>query len=103
MDTRPFSPVLTPYGPGNKARQLNAALYLCGVHKPCPLLREETMPVQCQCSGQLVISLVTSLVPRLTIVIFGLGTRLLVHMRTKLQNGVLCNEQQPQCVVNDFY
>ena len=54
-------------------------------------------------SGQLAISLVTRLVPRLTIVIFGLGTRLLVRMRTKLQNGVLRNGQQPQSVVNGFY
>ena len=27
--------------------QLNAAPYLCGIHKPCPLLREETMPAVC--------------------------------------------------------
>ena len=47
--------------------------------------------------GQIAISLVTSLVPRLRIEIFGLGTRLLVRMRTKLQNGVLRNGQQPQC------
>ena len=60
-------------------------------------------PCQCSASGQLAISLVTSLVPRLTIVIFGLGTRILVRMRTKLQNGVLHNEQQPQSVVNGFY
>ena len=53
--------------------------------------------------GHLAISLVTSLVPRLTIEIFGLGTRLLVRMRTKLQNGVLRNGQQLQSVVNDFY
>ena len=32
------------------------------------------------------------------IVLFGLGTRLDVHMRTKLENGVLCNGQQPQSV-----
>ena len=64
--------------------QLNAAPYLCGVHKPCPLLRLETMP--CSASGQLVIPLVTSL-----------GTRLLVRVRTKLQNGVFCSGQQPQC------
>ena len=38
------------------------------------------MPVH----GQLAISIVTSLVPRLTILIFGMGTRLLVRMRTKL-------------------
>ena len=28
---------------------------------------------------------------------FGLGTRLRVRMRTKLENGVLSNGQQPQC------
>ena len=36
-------------------------------------------------------------------VVFGLGTRLRVRMRTKLENGVLHNEQQPQSVVNGFY
>ena len=61
--------------------------------------RASAVPVH----GQLAISLVTSLVPRLTIVIFGLGTRILVRMRTKLQNGVLRNGQQPQSVVNGFY
>ena len=30
-------------------------------------------------------------------VVFGLGTRLRVRMRTKLENGVLHNEQLPQC------
>ena len=59
-------------------------------------------PCQCSASGQLAISLVTSLVPRLTILLFGMETRLLVRMRTKLQNGVLRNGQQPQSVVNDF-
>ena len=44
----------------------------------------------------------TSLVPGLTILSFGMGTRLLVRMRTKLQIGVLCNGQQPQSVVNGF-
>ena len=29
--------------------------------------------------------------------VFGLGTRLRVHMRTKLENGVLHNKQQSQC------
>ena len=45
--------------------------------------------------------LCTSLIPRP--VIFGLETRLHVCMRTKLENGVLCNRQQPQSVVNRFY
>ena len=35
-------------------------------------------------------------------VVFGLGTRLRVRMRTKLENGVLSNGQQPQSVVNGF-
>ena len=35
-------------------------------------------------------------------VVFGLGTRLCVRMRTKLENGVLHNGQQPQSVVNAF-
>ena len=35
--------------------------------------------------------------------VFGLGTRLRVRMRTKLENGVLHNGQQPQSVVNGFY
>ena len=59
-------------------------------------------PCQCSVSGQLAILLVTSLIPRLMIVIFGLGMRLLVHMRTKLQNGALRNGQQPHSVVNAF-
>ena len=37
------------------------------------------------------------------IVVFDLGTRLHVRMRTKLENCVLCNGQQPQSVVNGFY
>ena len=45
----------------------------------------------------------TSVVPRLRGVVFGLGTRLCVRMRTKLKNGVLHNGQQPQSVVNGFY
>ena len=44
----------------------------------------------------------TSVVSRPINVVFGLGTRLCVRMRTKLENGVLHNEQQPQSVVNGF-
>ena len=44
----------------------------------------------------------TSLVPRSMIAVFGLGTRLHVHMHTTLENGVLRNGQQPQSVVNGF-
>ena len=36
--------------------------------------------------------LCTSLVPRPMIVVFGLGTRLHVRMRTKLENGVLTTD-----------
>ena len=48
-------------------------------------------------------SLVTSLAPRPMAVVFGLGTRLCVRMRTQLENGILCNRQQPQSVLNGFY
>ena len=47
--------------------------------------------------------LCTSVVPRPMSVVFGLGTRLRMRMRTKLENGVLHNEQLPQSVVNGFY
>ena len=48
---------------------------------------------------QLAISPVYYLASRLMIVVFGLGTRLRVRIRTKLENGVLSNGQQPQSVV----
>ena len=32
--------------------------------------------------------------------VFGVGTRLRVRIRTKLENGALSNGQQPQSVVN---
>ena len=44
--------------------------------------------------------LCTSLVPRPMVALFGLGTRLHVRMRTKLENGVLRNGQQLQRAVN---
>ena len=34
--------------------------------------------------------------------VFGLGTRLHVRMRTKLENGILHNGQPTQSVVNGF-
>ena len=40
-----------------------------------------------------------SVVPRPVNVVFGLGTGICVRMRTKLENGVLHNEQQLQSVV----
>ena len=44
----------------------------------------------------------TSLASRPMTMVFGLGMRLRVHMRTKLENGILSNAQQPQSVVNGF-
>ena len=72
----------------------------CGAHKPCPVLREETVPVVRVNSRS---RLYNSLVLRPMIVVFGLGTRLYVRMRTTLENGVLRNGQQLQSVVNGFY
>ena len=40
--------------------------------------------------------LCTSLASRSMTMVFGLGTRLRVRMRTKLENGVLSNGQQPR-------
>ena len=45
----------------------------------------------------------SNLVPRPMIVVFGLGTRLHVRMRTTLENGILRNRQQLQSAVNGFY
>ena len=53
-------------------------------------------------TGSWLFRLCTSLASRLMIVVFGLGTRLRVRMRTKLENGVLSNGQQPQSVVKGF-
>ena len=85
------------------SKQLNAVPYLRGVHKPCPLLREETVSAMrnillvnsqfCSC---------TCLAPRPMTVVFGLGTRLHVRMRTKLENGVHRNRQKPGSAVNSF-
>ena len=44
----------------------------------------------------------TSLAPRPMTVVFGLGTRLRVRMRTTFENGVLRNGQQPGRAVNSF-
>ena len=37
-----------------------------------------------------------------TNVVFGLGTRLRMHIRTRLENGILRNGQQPSSAVNIF-
>ena len=55
------------------------------------------------CQPRASFPLCTSVVPRPMNVVFGLGTRLRMRMRTKLENGVLHNEQLPQSVVNGFY
>ena len=44
----------------------------------------------------------TSLTPRSMTVVFGLGTRQCVCMRIRLENGVLCNGQQPGSAVDIF-
>ena len=44
----------------------------------------------------------TSLAPRPMTVVFGLGTRLRVRMRTTFENGILRNGQQPGNAVNSF-
>ena len=61
---------------------------------------KETVPAMCFNSRS---RLYNSLVLRPMILVFGLGTRLYVRMCTTLENGVLRNGQQPQCVVNGFY
>ena len=43
-----------------------------------------------------------SLAPRPMTVVFGLGTKLRVRMRTTLENGVLRNRQQPGRAENNF-
>ena len=45
----------------------------------------------------------TSLAPRPMTVMFGLGTRLRVCMRTTLENGILHNEQPSGSAVNNFF
>ena len=60
----------------------------------------ETVPAMRTSRGPF--RLCASLASRPMTVVFGLGTRLRVRMRTKLENGVLSNGQQPQSVVNGF-
>ena len=78
--------------------QLNAAPYLW--HKPWQLLalREETVPAMLNSRFHVC----TSHAPRPMTVVFGLGTRLRVGMRTTIENGVLRNAQQPSRVENSF-
>ena len=81
--------------------QLNAVPYLCGLHKPCPLLWKGL----CQPCAWLThdFACAHSLVPRPMLMPFDLGTRLHVHMHTNLENGILHNGPPPQSVANGFY
>ena len=47
-------------------------------------------------------TLCSSLAARAITVVFGLGTRLCVYVCTRLENGVLCNGQQPGSAMNIF-
>ena len=63
------------------------------------------MPAWCQPYAALVnpqFHMCTSLTPRPMTVVFGLGTRLRVRMRTTFENGILRNGQQPGNAVNSF-
>ena len=75
------------------SKQLYAAPYLGGVHSISLGHYYRKIPCQHVC---------TSLSPRPMTVVFGLGTRLCVGMRTTLENGVLHNGQQPDSAVNIF-
>ena len=65
---------------------------------PCQILREETAPAVLNSRFYVC----TSLAPRPMTVVFGLGTRLRMRMRTTLENGVLRNGQQPGRTENGF-
>ena len=58
------------------------------------LLLEETVPAVHVVNSRF--CSYTTLVPRPMLVVFGLGMRLYVHVRTKSENGVLRNGQQTQ-------
>ena len=60
-------------------------------HKPWQLLWEETVLATCCMAGQL--GVCTSLAPSPMTVVFRLGTRLRVRMRTTFENGVLRSRQ----------
>ena len=64
--------------------------YLRGVHEPFPLPWEETVPALLT-SQRSQFCMYTSLTPKPMTVVFGLGTRLHLHMCARLENGVLHN------------
>ena len=76
------------------SKQLNAVPYLR--HKPWQLLQ------LCQPYAAWSTRNCTSLAPRLVTVVFGLGTRLHARICTTLENGILCNGQQPDRAENSF-
>ena len=81
-------------------KQLNAAPYLGGVHSISLGHYYEKRP--CQPYAALVNRDCTSLAPRPMTVVFGLGKRLRVRMRTTFENGALRNGQQPGSAMNSF-
>ena len=70
--------------------------------RPMPKKNISSVTTTPELETALTVRLCTSLASRPMTVVFGLGTRLRVRMRTKLENGVLSNGQQPQSVVNGF-
>ena len=75
------------------SKQLNAVPYLCGVHEPSRLPIEVTVADQPCLLVDSQFPMCTSLTPRPMTMVFGLGARLRMHVRTRLQNGVLRNGQ----------
>ena len=71
-----------------KNRQVNAVSYLHGVHKPCLLLWEKTMPAVCTACWPTHNFLCVHPDRRPHGIVFGLGMRLHVRIETKLENSV---------------
>ena len=84
------------------SKQLNAVPYLFGVHEPFQLPLEATVAGQPCSLVDSQFPVCTSLTPRPMTMVFGLEARLHMHMRTRLQNGVLRNGQQPGSAVSIF-
>ena len=72
-------------------------------HQFCPKTMVSTLAILEISLLNVVVLTTATLAPRPMTAVFGLGTRLRVRMRTKSENGVLRNGQQPQSVVNGFY
>ena len=67
---------------------------------PAPLLREETVLAKCVVNSQF--RSCTSLISRQVIVVFGLGTRLYMRMRTNQKMASFVTDSN-HSVVNGFY